>query len=51
VSPIRSGNEMAPMQGAQKGAEVDAGKHGYGMSAMIKIFGEQLWSGYYCEYI
>jgi len=46
VSPIRSGNEMAPIDGMEKGAEEDAGKHGYGMSAVIKylcnIHGEDI---------
>jgi len=46
VSPIRSGNEMAPIEGMEKGAEEDAGKHGYGMSAAIKylcdIHGENI---------
>lgn len=36
VSPIRGGHEMAPMNGMQKGAEDNAGYHGYGMSSVIK---------------
>ncbi|NOY58529.1 MAG: hypothetical protein GXO75_06305, partial [Calditrichaeota bacterium] len=36
VSPIRNGHEMAPIEGMEKGAETDAGNHGYGMSAVIK---------------
>ena len=46
VSSIRSGLEMAPIEGMEKGAEIDAGKHGYGMSAVIKylcnIHGEDI---------
>ncbi len=36
ISPVRSGNEFAPFNGMQAGAEIDARNHGYGMSALIK---------------
>jgi hypothetical protein len=46
VSAVRAGFEMTPIKGAQKGSEEDAGKHGYGMSAMIKYlvdnFGQEI---------
>ncbi|MBN1352236.1 hypothetical protein JXJ21_22760 [candidate division KSB1 bacterium] len=36
ISPIRQGNEMAPFNGMQKGADGNAKNHGYGMSAIVK---------------
>ncbi|MFN8430022.1 MAG: DUF5640 domain-containing protein [Spirosomataceae bacterium] len=36
VSGIRNGHQMAPFNGFQKGAESNAGEHGYGMSAVVK---------------
>ena len=36
VSSARAGNNMAPFNGVVAGAAEDAGKHGYGISAMIK---------------
>ncbi|MCP9769694.1 hypothetical protein EGI22_17460 [Lacihabitans sp. LS3-19] len=36
VSNIRNSHQMAPFSGFQKGAEENAGEHGYGMSAVVK---------------
>ena len=36
VSAARAGNVLAPFNGVVAGAADDAGKHGYGLSAMIK---------------
>ncbi|MBN1293877.1 MAG: hypothetical protein JXB48_18695 [Candidatus Latescibacteria bacterium] len=36
ISTARAGNNMTPFNGVVTGAAEDAGKHGYGLSAMIK---------------
>ncbi|MBD3290704.1 hypothetical protein GF337_18000 [candidate division KSB1 bacterium] len=41
VSSVRSGNEMAPFNGAEKGAAENARYHGYGMSSAIKYLTAQ----------
>lgn len=43
VSSIRTGHQMTPLDGAEKGAEAFPGAHGYGMSSMIKRI-EQLYA-------
>lgn len=35
-SVIRNGHQMAPFEGAEKGAQVEPGYHGYGMASIIK---------------
>lgn len=40
-SPIRDGHTLAPFKGMQTGPNSDAQSYGYGMSALIKYFGEQ----------
>jgi hypothetical protein len=47
VSAARAGQELTPLDGMQPGPGVDAGHHGYGMSAMIQhlvaVAGNDLW--------
>jgi len=51
VSPVRSGQELAPFRGAVPGSGVDAGEHGYGMSSLarylIETFGDDVFARVY----
>jgi hypothetical protein len=43
ASDIRQGNQMAPLEGAVKGAQTSAGLHGYGMSSVIKYIDKEFY--------